>query len=140
MPPAPKPAGDVTTKSPWNDVSMMWLNDAFADAAKIVMNATRPTPIINADAVAAVRLGLRIAFSRASCPQIPRSRGSGQPMNRLSGSATVRPRTATPKNTSSTATPTTGNALLGVAINPYARETKPSPRITHPTMIRCIEP
>ena len=61
-------------------------------------------------------------------------------MKRLRGSATVRPSTATPKNTSRTAMPTTGNALLGVAINPYAREAKPSPRITQPTMIRCIEP
>ena len=97
---------------------MVWLNDAFADAAKIVMNATRPTPIINADAVAAVRFGLRIAFSRASWPVMPRSRGSGHPMNRLRGSATVRPRAETPKNTSNTATPTTSSALSGFEIKP----------------------
>ena len=54
-PPAPKPAGDVITKSPVNDSSMILLNDAFVDAAKIVMNDTSPTPIISAGAVAAVR-------------------------------------------------------------------------------------
>ena len=52
----------------------------------MVMNPTRPTPIISADALAAVRFGLRMAFSRASVPVTPRSRGSGAPITRLSGS------------------------------------------------------
>ena len=39
--------------------------DALVEAARIVMKPTRATPIISADAVAAVRLGLRMAFSRA---------------------------------------------------------------------------
>ena len=37
--------------------------DALAEAANTVMKATSPTPIISADDVAAVRRGLRIAFS-----------------------------------------------------------------------------
>ena len=41
---------------------------------------TRARPIISAEAVAAVRRGLRMAFSRASTPAIPDSRRSGRPM------------------------------------------------------------
>ena len=48
-----------------------------------------------------MRLGLRMAFSLASLPGMPRRRGSGAPTTRLSGSDTVRPSTDTPKNTSS---------------------------------------
>ena len=39
--------------------------EALVDEARMVMNPTRATPIISADAVAAVRLGVRWAFSRA---------------------------------------------------------------------------
>ncbi len=85
--------------------------DAFTDEAKMVMNATRPTPIMSADAVAAVRFGFRLAFSPASSPVMPRSRDNGQPITRLSGRATVRPRTDTPKNVSRAPRPTTGSAL-----------------------------
>ena len=87
--------------SPAKPRSMAELTDALLEEAKIVMNPTRPTPIISADALAAVRLGLRMAFSRASSPVMPRSLGSGAPIARLSGSDTVRPSTDTPKNTSS---------------------------------------
>src|SRR5829696_6373766 len=55
---------EVTMKSPVNALSTVLPNDAFVDEAKIVMNVTSPTPIISADAVAAVRLGLRMAFPR----------------------------------------------------------------------------
>ena len=43
----------------------------------MVMKPTRATPIISAAAVAEVRLGLRMAFSRASVPDMPLTRGSG---------------------------------------------------------------
>ena len=49
--------------------------DVLAEAANTVMKATSATPIISADAVAAVRRGLRVAFSRASVPAMPRKRG-----------------------------------------------------------------
>ena len=65
----------------------------------MVMKPTSPTPIISADALAAVRLGLRIAFSRASSPVSRAAGAAAQPSSRLSGSATVRPRMTTPKNT-----------------------------------------
>ena len=37
----------------------------------MLTNATRPSPIMRAAAVEAVRLGLRIAFSRPSFPETP---------------------------------------------------------------------
>jgi hypothetical protein len=58
-PPVARPAGDVMTKSPVNARSMIVPKDALADA------------------VAAVRLGLRMAFSRASCPLIPQRARQG---------------------------------------------------------------
>ena len=45
------------------------------------MKPTRATPIISAAAVAEVRFGLRMAFSRASVPVMPFRRGSGAPMH-----------------------------------------------------------
>ena len=39
------------------------------------MVVTNASPIISADAVAAVRRGLRRAFSLASSPTVPNSRG-----------------------------------------------------------------
>ena len=51
------------------------------------MKPTRPTPIISAAAVAAVRFGLRIAFSRASAPvDAPQPRQRASRCTRLSGS------------------------------------------------------
>ena len=43
------------------------------------MKPTRATPIISAEAVAAVRRGLRLAFSRARWPVAPDSLGTGTP-------------------------------------------------------------
>ena len=57
---------------------MIWLNDCFADAPMIDTKVTSASPIISADAVVAVRRGLRIAFSRASTPDVPRKR-AGNP-------------------------------------------------------------
>ena len=86
-----KPPPESSTMSPVKPLSIALLIDAFVEATKMVMKPTRPTPIINAEALAAVRFGLRMAFSRASSPVMPRSRGSGAPITRLSGSDTVRP-------------------------------------------------
>ena len=104
--------------SPVKPLSIASLIDAFVDATKMVMKPTRPTPIISADALAAVRFGLRIAFSRASSPVMPRVRGSGAPITRLSGSETVRPRIDTPKNTSRAPAPTTVTGLRNATEQP----------------------
>jgi hypothetical protein len=97
---------------------MVASTDAFTDAAKIVKKATRPTPIMRADAVAAVRFGFRLAFSLARSPVIPRSRGRGQLITRLSGREIVRPSTDTPKNVSRAPSATTGSALSTLPNSP----------------------
>ena len=57
----------------------------------IATSVTSASPIISADAVVAVRRGLRIAFSRASTPDMPRgcagtgSRGAARPERATSG-------------------------------------------------------
>ena len=51
------------------------------EAASVAITDTRATPIIRAEAVAAIRRGLRTAFSLANCPVIPSSSGSGAPAN-----------------------------------------------------------
>ena len=61
-----RPPPESITMSPAKLRSMAELTDAVLEAARMVMNPTRPTPIISADALAAVRLGLRMAFWRAS--------------------------------------------------------------------------
>ena len=43
------PAPELITKSPANDRSMLALTDAVVEEAKMVMNPTRPTPIISAE-------------------------------------------------------------------------------------------
>ena len=63
----------------------------MADAAKIVMKPTSATPIMSAAAVAAVRRGLRIAFSRASVPVMPLIFGSGAPMHAADRTGEDRP-------------------------------------------------
>ena len=88
-----------TIQSARTELSTDLAMDVFVDAANTVMNATRPMPIINADAVAEVRRGLRVAFSRAIVPAIPRKRGSGEPISRANGRAMTGPSTATPTNT-----------------------------------------
>ena len=69
--------------SPVNPLSIASLIDAFVDETNIVKKPTRPTRIMRADALAAVRL--RIAFLRASSPVMPRTGGRGAPIARLRG-------------------------------------------------------
>ena len=57
-------------------------NDFFADAPITATSVIKARPIISADAVVAVRRGLRIAFSRASTPDMPRKRAGSQPSTR----------------------------------------------------------
>ena len=62
----------LTTKSPVNCLLKMSRTDALIDAASTEMPATRATPTMSAAAVRAVRFGLRMAFSCASRPAMPR--------------------------------------------------------------------
>ena len=129
----------MTITSPVNVSLTVASTDALKDEAKIVMKATRPTPIISADAVAAVRFGFRLAFSLASPPVMPRSRANGQLMTRLSGRETVRPSTVTAKAIRAPR-PTTGSALSTLPNSPYSSAPTPARRMTSPTITRCFEP
>ena len=99
----------LTAKSAISWVSTDAATASRTDAANTVTNATRPTPIISADAVAAVRRGLRTAFSRASEPATPRRRVSGRPNAWQIGPATAGPRTARARKPTSAPSPRTRN-------------------------------
>ena len=74
------------------------VTERVPDAAKAVIEPTSATPIIRAEAVAAVRRGLRTAFSRASSPRTPTARGSSAPRTRITGRASTGASVATPSN------------------------------------------
>ena len=68
-------------------------------AASTETSVTSVTPIISADAVDAVRDGLRIELPRASRPGAPPQRAAGQPRTRAIGGTSVGASIATPTNT-----------------------------------------
>ena len=126
--------------SPLNARSTAASMDALVEDTKIVMSPTTPTPIISAEALAAVRFGFRIAFSRASSPVMPRSRGSGAPRTRLSGSEIVRPRIDTPKKTRRAPAPTITTGCSTSRKSPVSNAARPRPRTAAPTITRCLDP
>ncbi len=63
-----------TTKSATMSSASVWSRLALADAPSTDIIVTRATPIISADAVAAVRRGLRRAFCSAIRPTAPKER------------------------------------------------------------------
>src|SRR6185503_17305219 len=69
---------------------------AFIDAPTTVNRAATATPTSSADAVAAVRRGLRSALSRASRPLTPRSAAIGRPSTLTAGRAAAGPSTMNP--------------------------------------------
>ena len=67
---------------------MASLKEPFMAWANTATKTTMARPIMSAAAVAAVRLGLRPALSRASRPAVGASFSIGQPMTRLAGRTT----------------------------------------------------
>ncbi len=106
----------------------------------MVARLTRARPIIRAAAVAAVRRGFRMEFSRARVPGMARSRGNGAPMI----PAIVRVKTglitATPINTMAAAAPTRAMGSIqstGSSTNkPSAPSRTPNPVMATPAMTR----
>src|SRR4051812_30370080 len=78
--------------------------EALSDAANTETNATSPRPIISADAVDAVRRGLRLAFSSPSRPVAVRR--NGRPMTAAKPRANNGDSVATPRNVSAAPSPT----------------------------------
>ena len=77
--------------------SALLVADRDTDAPKTDIAATRARPTISAEAVWAVRRGLRIEFSRPSLPGSPSSRASGRPITLDSGRAMAGARMAVPE-------------------------------------------
>ena len=124
--PGVKLPGPCTMKSVPNCESIASPIDAFADAAKIVMNPTSATPMTSAVAVVAVRLGFRAAFSRASVPVVPLMRGSGAAMIRLTLLANSGPSTNAPTKTNNAPIPTNAMPLLTLPKSPTNSTAMPS--------------
>jgi hypothetical protein len=101
-----------------------------------VTPATRATPMVKAAAVRVVRVGSRVAFSRASRPVTPRNRASGAPTARAVGPASSGPRTNTPMKTNAAPVPT--RAISGWS-RPRPTSTAPSPVTTNPAVRRRAE-
>ena len=113
----PLNVGEVKMKSALSVRSRTTVVDALADAPNTATNTTRPSPIINAEAVAAVRRGFRIEFSRPSLPGTP-VRRIGSPMPAATGRAISGMSIATPMNVRATPIPTNWSASAGLPNSP----------------------
>ena len=89
----------VTMKSAPTLRSMVALALLVIERAEDTAGRTSASPTIRAEAVAAVRRGLRRAFSRESRPVGPQIRGSGTPMPPTAGRLTKGLSMATPRKT-----------------------------------------
>ncbi len=86
-------------------LSTLAVADRDSDAPKTAMAETSASPTMSAEAVWAVRRGLRMEFSRPSLPDMPSSRASGRPMTLDIGRATAGASRATPMKTQQRAEP-----------------------------------
>ena len=76
--------------------STLLVADSDSDAPNTAIADTRASPTMSAEAVWAVRRGLRMEFSRPSGPGVPSSAASGRPSRPDSGRATAGASIATP--------------------------------------------
>ena len=94
---------------------------------------TSARPIIRADAVDAVRFGLRIVFSRANAPAAPPMRVAGHAKTEASGRTSRDAFAETPKKSSRTPTPRADSRFTVVrpcASTPYPSRSTPRTRVT----------
>ena len=109
-------------------------------AANTVTNETSASPIISAAAVAAVRPGLRTAFSRARRPGTPRSRSSGRPTRDAIGGTSSGLSMAAPRKTAPAPTPIQRPSGVSVAARPRMIAAIPSTASAIPITTRRREP
>ena len=112
-------------------LSTLLVADLDNDAPNTAMVDTRASPTISADDVCAVRLGLRIEFSRPSFPEIPNSAANGRPSMLDIGRATTGASIPMPRKTATAPTPTSSMAGW---VNPMARSAMPRIPMTEPMM------
>src|ERR1035441_3377130 len=131
--PAPLPV--VTRRSARTASSTLALADLDSEAPNTDIAATRARPTMSAEAVWAVRRGLRIEFSRPSWPATPSTRASGRPITLEIGRAIAGDNMATPTKMRTAPTPT--SAMTGLA-SPTASSAAPARATAAPQINRRL--
>ncbi len=103
--------------------SALLVADLDTEAPNTDIAATRARPTMSAEAVCAVRRGLRIEFCRPSWPGTPSSRASGRPSTLDNGRAIAGASMAAPTKMPTAPPPTSGRAGL---TSPRASRTPPA--------------
>lgn len=136
LPPAPN-AGTLTATSPAKERETVWSMVAFSEAPKTVKRDTTATPVINAVAVAAVRLGPRSALRLARLPETPRSRSSGRPRIRTAYEDATGP--STTKATRASTAPAALSQIGPLATTPVRMRPVPARATPVPAYARVRE-
>ena len=113
-------------------LSTLLVTDFDTEAPNTAMVDTRAIPTNSAEAVWAVRRGLRIEFSRPSFPEIPKRRASGRPITLAIGRATTGASIPRPMKMAKAPRPT--NWMAGFE-SPKTSTATPISSITEPTTI-----
>ena len=114
-------------------LSTLLVADFDSDAPNTVMVDTSANPTMRADAVCAVRRGLRIEFSRPNLPEIRNRRASGRPMALAMGRATMGASIPMPMKTATAPTPT---SWIAGFVSPNASAAIPRTATMLPITIR----
>ena len=94
--PVPPLLGGETIRSALMALSTLLVAERDTEAPNTAMTETRAKPTMRAEAVCAVRRGLRMEFSRPNLPDMPSSRAKGRPITLDIGRATAGASRATP--------------------------------------------
>ena len=127
--------GVDTIRSARMALSTLLVAELDSEAPKTEMTETRASPTMSAEAVCAVRKGLRMEFSRPSRPDTPSNRAKGRPMTPAIGLARAGARRATPMKMRTAPRPT--SAMAGF-VSPKASATAPSSVTTPPRVKRRL--
>jgi hypothetical protein len=111
---------------------------ALNEEVRMVMKPTRATPIMRAEAVADVRFGLRLAFSRARRPVVPETAWIGAPSRCMRGPAITGPSTKTPMIVATVPRPIRTRAEPAPKI-PAVNAATPRPTTARPAPVRAAD-
>ena len=105
--------------------STLLVADSDSDAPNTAIAETRASPTMSAEAVCAVRRGLRMEFSRPSLPGVAEQSASGRPITLDSGRAAAGASMATPMKTQ---TAPSADELRSAGFDSPTAEQRPRPR------------
>ena len=114
------------TRSPPNVRSTVSLMEGLIDEPNAANSTTTAVPTIRADALPAVRRGLRIALRRAKRPVCPRIIERGAPSTAAVGRATTGSRTTAPTTRKIAASPARISAPSGLDVAAIVNATPPA--------------